>query len=1364
MEEILASLTRADRKLSSGDFDGAENEYRSALDQSEKEHLNELANRASEGIKQARRARSRTSELSVAEAEVLQVLHNTGGDQARLRTSKLSVAEVATAVHTPQQEVLLNEYRSADSDERRILSLRCLIDDSFAQLIDSQTTHDRYVALLSILRTRMLQDARELVDKGRRKLEEALNSSVLTDVQRAEVIANYFQAGEIIEGKKLDFPTDNGDASVHAAIASIRSDLRNDGQLDSINEEIRQLRNDLPKAGHVVSSRLATSTPSEPSSAPPSKAIVAPASTPPSGRGRKVTTTKAASDATLSSQQRESQHAEALVARAEVRLRRPTTASYKEAIDLIKEALSMSVLDAEQRVRIQIRLAEVEQNYTTFRDRFGQLVTARQIDQAEEELIVTLMLMNAGAQDGPDGENLADKYNQVSKKLRDDLLRVASERVALADRHLINGRDFLDLGPMQAAQKCFDEAMTLLNGEQIGDLSGQITSERRTAILGVRKTVSELLRRDHRLSDYEARKTEVERATALIERVKPIYTKAEAEFNNRRYIQAWILVGQMKSTLGNDFASQTVETLNTRATTAREDELSAELQVIAEQAQSALANMQISKVEEAVSKALLLDPQFKTTLINAKRDEIRSLLEQVRSIERQIATLLGQARDARSKRDWPSAAADVRRALTIRPDSTDARELLDNVLYDSALDTFTGIERELEKNNIDSAQITVLKDLLGNDRPLIEELSDPQIKRRVHQMAEDLRERINKLVDETGKKEAQRDKLENALRELERNIKIAAFETANGWLQTARELTSSQNPRLVRLETELRTTWGDDLRRRTRQALDASPSKPTEAIDLLNSIDERGLANEESLALRRRAERLLARQEGLAACDRGDFSTALDWLSKADLDNPETLVLLNQTQRKEVNRLAGVEDWEKMLAMILRMDSGEQSLAGLVRRGRGELALRAFVEHLREKRFADGEIKLNEALAQRLPDINERVIGLRDELNGARTLYQRIEARIKEAEELKDSFDTNRNRKQLLEAIKVLNQALADSDLRPGDRQRESVQKLREEYLRIYQQLITSERLRLLGKADVSLRDNDVASALTSFREVLEIMPSAQDPEASAGVERSRQKLVELRAKQVEDVERLLNLRRGGQLGVIPIEITRTIAKVEQLRNIEGDIVDSALNKALRELQEAERLCQQADSALNEARKRWGTLRNESLSGGTLDHQEIDGDINRGIGFFSDKTYIHIELDRTSLESVSARIGRDLADLKDAQNAVNEFRRGMGHEQRNSDELLSVFNRLSAIEERLYKSTLKLIEHDRVASVARPSSTNERYPRQAALVRSLREEVERLKGDEKTIPDLPSLRALMIRRAQSEELLRRLDPDQRFRA
>ena len=152
------------------------------------------------------------------------------------------------------------------------------------------------------------------------------------------------------------------------------------------------------------------------------------------------------------------------------------------------------------------------------------------------------------------------------------------------------------------------------------------------------------------------------------------------------------------------------------------------------------------------------------------------------------------------------------------------------------------------------------------------------------------------------------------------------------------------------------------------------------------------------------------------------------------------------------------------------------------------------------------------------------------------------------------------------------------------------------------------------------------------------------------------------------------------------------------------------------------------------------------------------------MGIFSSRTYIHSDLDRTNIESLPNRFDKDVRELSEANRISLTIRQGIEREPRNMNELMSQFERLRTLEESLYQMTLILIDRDRVASVTRPGTNAERYPRQHAIIRSLREQIESLRRAELTVPDLTALRQIMVQRSQTENLMEQLDREKRFSA
>lgn len=1293
-----ALLTGAAKKFVARDFDGAEQDYRTVLAFVE----GELKRPQTEAAKQ---------ELT--------------GQQARA-TAGIQRARAARATGTgplsDRVALLRGQLPQAQTDERRLVVLHQLREIA-REGVPSAEELKQYQDLLSTL-------AQQILIKTRQALAD-------DDLTRAVAI---------FEGQALFQVAGTPDerAVVERVMAALKATANWQAEAPQIVTQITNRQRSASGPPPPVSTPMPHSASSPPLPVSTPMPLVDPAIPP----------VASITDASA-------RRAEELVAEAEAYLRRPTANNYKDAYARLDQALQQSGLSPARRGEIQTRLATVGRDYADFRERFGQLTTARQLENIELELIAARVLQNKGIEVGPDREDLTDLISTKLEQLRKRLVRVAGEQAATADHLVEDGQNYLDAGALKEAVARYERVIGLLQGQEIKVVGTAPTAEQTTAIAGFQSRLLEYPEITDAIKTYEARREAIRRLPELLERALPTYKQAEQLYNEGRYSEALKQIERMRGIIGNRFQSSQFDELEGYVRKAFEAQIAAKIQNYLDSASIALSRDDVVGVTTAIEAARAVEPQFTSERLDTLRAQANELIKQVGQGEEAITANLAAAQVALAEGKFDVAIQKVRTLLIRRPNHAQARKLLDEAIYQQVSNVINEADQLTDRSPLEA---------LNKVYPQLSTLADKAREHSDTAVRVALDERVKETITRTGRRIAQQRKaaedtsqLNAALSEFERYLKANLLEEAARSVRQMRLLTSS-DPQVQRAEADLKTTWSAKRRRQAQDFLAENPPQFEAALTELDALEKLAPGDSQLAPLRQKAELLKAMSAAQMAFERGDFAATLTILRATTADTSESLDLLRKARQREVQRLTGLEQWAEVLVLLRDVDAAEESMPGLFRRATGEQALRQAEEHLRLKLFDQCEQALAQVEQQRLDDLSKHAAEIRGRLEATRTIYRRVETFVQTAQGHERQFATSQNREALLAAIKQLDQALTDSELLPGDKQREQIQQQRDGYQRRYQELSTTERRRLLNAGNQSLSADQIVEAREAFRAVHALTPSGHDPEATDGLQRTQRRFDELRARAVTEVALMLNLNSGGQRGVAPSAIRQKISEIEALRKIDPDQVDVRLNEVMTDLQEAEQLCRQAEEALNAARQRWASLRSKTLSSETLETREPELDLERGIKIFNSRTYIHADLDRTNIESLTNRFEKDVKDLREANRFSLALRQGLEREPRNMDELIRHFEQLRAVEESLYQMTLIMIDRDRVASVTRPGTSAERYPRQYRFMRSLHEQIESLRRAELTVPDLTALRQIMVQRSQIEELIGRLDREKRFTA
>ncbi len=1052
------------------------------------------------------------------------------------------------------------------------------------------------------------------------------------------------------------------------------------------------------------------------------------------------------------------QHLTELQQQAQSYLQRPTIANYKKALELYDRMLAFSDLDATQRSDIAKQRAEIETAYAQFRAQFGELLTARQLLQDEQELIVVRKLINAGNETGPDGDELEPHFDKLKESVQQKLLRVAREKVALADKQVSDGLDFLDSGPLAAAQASLHEAMRLVRGEEI--TSDDASPETRTAITGIRNLLQDVPELKEALAEYTERHAAVTKQHDTIVRIKPRFDKADQHFRDNEYAQAIKELESLRAVAGEQFRSRMVDDLERRAKQYWERGTLNRADLRLEAARTALSRGDYAQVEQLASELIALEPQLQTPALDERRQQAQDLLAQLRQEDERLAKLVQEARQERARGKLPEAERLAREALALRPGYAPAHEVLDDLLYTQVKAALRTAEDALAAP--DEERLQTSRSALELQRNHVGEIHDPRRRKSLTDDIEGTLTRIERKLDELRQHAARRQQAQ-ALLISARDLALEdRYSEALDKLNQARELDGGL-PDLDRSEQEIRDDWGRFLKRRAAEFMDATPPNPSAALEQLNTLRDQRMEDAASIDLRRRAEQLAYREQGLTALRRGDFIAAIAALEQADLTDTEVRTHLREARRKEAQRLMAADSWAEALQILLvQVDSNEPGFPALISRCRAEMLLAEAQTHLHERTFDRARTCLNEAEREPLSDVQERIATLRKQIDTDEALVQRVQTWQQEAEAAVQRFEAHHNRDELLSAIRTLDQALELPDLRAGDSLRTTVQQRRDALQRRYQDNITDERRRLLDEGDQALKAealDRLPQARKCYEQVLALAPNRQDAEASAGLERVQQQIRKLRDQLVEEVHLLLNTRQTqpGQRGIRPVDVNRLIEQVEAAQKLDSTPYQG-LNQALALLVEARRACEAAENDLHTARVHWAAARQQ----GQTEYRDAEQDLERALRHFDRRTYVHIELDRNSLESLDRQMKADREAQQKVASSIAVIRALLSQsENEEQTAASSSFDELARAEEIVCKTTSALAGRG-IPGVSMPRTLAERAPQQYGLLKDLASEINSLLQREREAEQPLALRDLIRKREARQRLLTTLDPQNRF--
>ena len=292
---------------------------------------------------------------------------------------------------------------------------------------------------------------------------------------------------------------------------------------------------------------------------------------------------------------------------------------------------------------------------------------------------------------------------------------------------------------------------------------------------------------------------------------------------------------------------------------------------------------------------------------------------------------------------------------------------------------------------------------------------------------------------------------------------------------------------------------------------------------------------------------------------------------------------------------------------------------------------------------------------------------------------------------------------------------------------------------------------------DQALAEGRLVDAIRSFQTMIELAAGHQDAEATQRLSMAQQRLRKHRDELAEKAGQILNTVRSqtAPRGLRLTDIQQLLDEIKINRELDPE-PHVALNRASTDTQAALQALQAAEGDVQVALNRWARARQTK---DTL-YLDVDLDIQRGLGHFNGRPYVHIELDRTSLESLARRIDID----RDARQAVLALSAAVEQALQNNDPSTArtKFAELRVAEEQVLTTTRQLVEQDRVSGVQLPKVPADCYPSQYAIVRKIADQLKDVRLQAQEAPTTAGLRELALRCATLHSLLETIDRDDRF--
>jgi phage FluMu protein gp41 len=1048
------------------------------------------------------------------------------------------------------------------------------------------------------------------------------------------------------------------------------------------------------------------------------------------------------------------QEVQKLAEEAQRYLQAPTIENYKNAQNKYRQILGHN-LSAAQRQEFEERLRVAEQDYEDLKARFGELTTARQVANQEEELIAIRKLMLSGQEFGPDGEDLNLRFADVLQAVRRTLLRIAGERVSLAEQQANSGMNFLEAQPLEAALTSLNSAIHLIQGEEI---TGPDTdADTNQAILAIKNVLLDT-QAEQMLADYKQHRDRVQEALAAVRRVLPLYQEAEESFQQKQYEGAVTILESLQAQAGTHFSSTLINDLHQRAQQRWGQEVTAQGNKWLLDAQAAIHRSAYAEAQRIISDIVGLEPHLQTEDMQEIRQKAHALLNDMGAAEKEFNDVITRAGQALNHGDYGGAERMVKDVLARRPGYDPARKLLDTIYTNQVNEALRKAETALvssSQRELEACQ----QELLTVQSRYVGQISTPMSSRKLGERVDTTLAQLKRASERLRQAATREHEAHEMIDKARMQAQQDDFSTALSTLGRARELMPLNN-QIDLLETEIRADWATFLKRQAREFLDMMPPNAASAMKMLDTLHGIGMEDAVSIELRRQADRLYVKEQGVTALIQGNFREAIDALMRADLTDPEVNNKLREARRREISRLLNLSRWHEALDILQQVDSTEAGFIGQFHRASGEALLAEAEELLANKQFTLAGTKLDEARQNPLADIQERAAALYNQIGASQTTFRQVQTLRQQAEAYYTQYQNTNNIDDVLRAIRELDQILdlPVTKLPIDDQQRIEIQELRNTYQRLHTDAMHSIRASLRAEAQQALQESSfeqLHQARQCYLKLQSLSPDQHDPEATRGLEQVRQKLRERRDALAEAASNLLNLRQklGTIRSVKPAELHDMLQQVEEARAATDIDPDNhqELNKIHTELKDAVVLFDDVSKQLNALRARWAQARRQD--DGRIDDILLSLDSIEGL--FRSYPYQHHDLHSANVDNLRDQMKRDQGARSQIREAVIDIERALN--QHDLTQVAARFDTLRKAED----TTSKISQMLEGGDISHHSNFAHRYPQQSQVLQLLAERITDLLRREEIEPEPAELRTLMAQREALQNLYKRLDPDDR---
>lgn len=673
-------------------------------------------------------------------------------------------------------------------------------------------------------------------------------------------------------------------------------------------------------------------------------------------------------------------------------LKRPTNANYKHAISLYERILGFNELQGARRTTFQEQLETTRRDYELFRSRFGELITARQLQRDEIELIELRKLINAGIELGPNGEELEPQFETLLIAVREKQMRIAREQADQAGKQAADGLTYLDVASLDAALERYAQAIRLLQGTEIQGVDDSPAAD--IAIRGIRNLLQNETA-ELTINDYEQRTVALRDVYAAVQRIRPLYDEAETAFRQGNYAQAVTVLESVAGLAGAQVTSPLIAVLQRRSLERWEQAAQIQAEGLMQAARSAAIRGDDAQVERCISDLLRLEPHLPSEALHTYKHQGQDLIRSVQQAKQQCDQLIGAAGLARANGAMVEAERLAREALTLRPGYRPAQQALDTALSAMLHAAVGDAERALAAPT--AASLQTCRDTLVQHRRHVEELSKPAVRKKRSEQLEGALAAVRQAMTTLAEASEQARRAGSLVEAARGHLQQQRYAEALSDTIAARALTPD-DLQIHQQETDIRTAWAGYLQEQARMCMQMAHPDPIAAVEYLETLREIGMEDVASTSLRRQAERLVHKEHGLLQLARGDFAGAIKTLRQADPDDLAVQDGLDEAHYREAERLMELGDWDAALDILRQIDTVGPEVLALANRARAEQLLEQARSHLEVKAFDQAETCL-QAAEQTMPNEGSpQFEQLRGQIVAGRAAFHQAQALIQQAQ------------------------------------------------------------------------------------------------------------------------------------------------------------------------------------------------------------------------------------------------------------------------------------------------------------------------------------------------------------------------------